>query len=265
MFDILKRNHVKVIGNGNRVILFAHGFGCDQNAWNRLTSFFSNEKNTLILFDYVGAGNSDISKYDAERYSTLNGYATDLIEICEALKLEHILFVGHSVSCMIGALAAIRNPSLFSNMIFIGPSPRYINDCDYTGGFEKETIDELLEVMEEDYISWARSMAPAIMDKENGDALGKELSDSFCYIDPVIAKQFARTTFLSDNRSDLPKIPVPSLTIQCTHDIISPLPVAEYVKKHAPGNQLFIIEGKGHCPHMSHPAETAQAILSYID
>ena len=263
MTDILQRNNVQVIGKGEQVILFAHGFGCDQNAWKYLTPAFTNNYK-LLLFDYVGAGNSVTALYDKERYSTLGGYATDIIEICDALKLKNIIFIGHSVSCMIGMLASIRQPELFSKMIFIGPSPCYINDEQYTGGFERKTIDSLLEVMEEDYISWARSLAPQIMGEENDPALGTELADSFCYIDPHIAKQFARVTFLSDNRKDLSKLTVPSLTIQCVQDIIAPLAVGQFINQRTLNNTLVILDAHGHCPHMSHPRQTAAAIQQYL-
>jgi sigma-B regulation protein RsbQ len=264
MTAIIRRNNVRVIGNGAQVLLFAHGFGCDQNAWKYIVPYFGADY-TLVLFDYVGAGESDTTQYDAKRYNSLEGYATDLIEICTALDLQDTIFIGHSVSCMIGALASIRKPTLFKKLVLIGPSPCYINKTGYTGGFDAETIDSLMEVMEEDYIAWARSMAPAIMDAENGTELGKELADSFCYIDPVIAKQFARVTFLSDNRADVPDIPVHSLTIINKEDMISPMVVGEYIHAHAPGNVLIWIEGRGHCPHMSHPKQTAEAILAYID
>ncbi|HMK02552.1 MAG TPA: alpha/beta hydrolase [Ferruginibacter sp.] len=263
MSTVLKRNNVFIKGEGEKVILFAHGFGCDQNAWKYITGAFVPGHN-LVLFDYVGAGNSDLSAYDAEKYNSLDGYANDILDICTELKLKDVIFIGHSVSCMIGALAAIKQPGIFKKLVFICPSPCYINQGDYTGGFDQETIDSLLEVMEEDYISWARSLAPAIMSKENDAGLGEELSDSFCSIDPVIAKQFAKVTFLGDNRKDLPLVPVESLTIQCSDDMIAPVAVGQYINEHTPKNTLIILEAFGHCPHMSHPAETIAAIRSYM-
>lgn len=263
MTNVLKRNNVTIIGEGENVMLFAHGFGCDQNSWKYIRNNFA-PAYKLVLFDYVGAGNSDLTLYDPKKYNSLDGYVTDLLEICDALALKDIIFIGHSVSCMIGSLAAIKRPAIFKKLIFIGPSPCYINKGIYKGGFDQETIDSLLELLEEDYISWARSFAPAIMNKENDPLLGKELTDSFCSIDPVIAKQFARVTFLSDNRKDISLIPVPSLTIQCSNDMIAPLTVGQYINEHTPGNTLILLEANGHCPHMSYPAETTAAINAYL-
>ena len=263
MNNVLKRNNVNVIGSGNEVILFAHGFGCDQKAWKHMTGAFARNYK-LVLFDYIGAGNADLNAYDFEKYSSLEGYVNDVLEICSVLKLENVIFVGHSVSCMIGALAAIRQPAMFKKLVFIGPSPCYINKENYTGGFDQETIDTLFEVMEEDYLNWARSLAPAIMGKENGEEPGEELTKHFCSIDPTIAKQFARVTFLSDNRKDLSLIPKASLTIQCSQDMIAPLSVGQYINQHTANNTLVILEAYGHCPHMSYPAETIAAIQAYL-
>ncbi len=263
MTSVLKRNNVKVIGEGNQVLLFAHGFGCDQNAWRHIQSFFI-EDYKLVLIDYVGAGKSDLASYDFQKYSSLDGYVNDVIEICDAMELKKVIFIGHSVSCMVGALASIKRPDLFEKLIFIGPSPCYISSGNYLGGFDQETIDSLLEVMEEDYISWARSIAPHIMNSKNGNELTNELSESFCSIDPIIAKQFARVTFLSDNRKDLPLIPVETLTIQCSDDMIAPLSVGQYIHANTPNNTLKVIEAHGHCPHMSHPTETSETIKAFL-
>lgn len=263
MTSVLKRNNVNVFGKGNKVILFAHGFGCDQNAWKNIKNLFTKDY-TLVLFDFVGAGKSDIASYDPKKYATLDGYAKDIIEICDALELKNSIFIGHSVSAMIGALASIKRPDLFEKLVFIGPSPCYISTEDYIGGFDKETIDSLLEVMEEDYISWAQSIAPAIMNTENGNELTSELTDSFCSIDPIIAKQFAKVTFLSDNRKDLPLISIKSLTIQCTDDIIAPVSVGKYINEKTSSNTLVVLEAHGHCPHMSHATETYNAIKDFL-
>jgi sigma-B regulation protein RsbQ len=264
MTSVLKRNNVNVLGEGKKVLIFAHGFGCDQKAWNHIKGKFL-KNYTLVLLDYVGAGKSDIASYKSEKYSSLDGYVHDLLEICDELKVRNALFIGHSVSCMIGALASIKRPEIFEKLIFIGPSPCYINSQDYIGGFDQETIDSLLEVMEEDYISWARSIAPDIMNSHNGNELTGELSDSFCSIDPIISKQFARVTFLSDNRNDLPLIPVESLTIQCSDDMIAPLCVGQYINEHTPNNTLVVLEAHGHCPHMSHPTETYNTITAFLE
>ncbi|MBA2562598.1 MAG: alpha/beta hydrolase [Chitinophagaceae bacterium] len=263
MKNILQRNNVKITGEGHETLLFAHGFGCDQNSWRHITSAFSLHYK-LILFDFIGAGQSDFSGYNKTRYNNLEGYSEDIFEICNQLKIKDAIFIGHSVSCMIGALAAIKYPSVFKKLIFIGPSPHYLNDNGYVGGFEKEDIETLLELMEDNYISWAKSMAPAIMGNPQQPALGKELTDNFCSTDPEIAKAFARVTFLSDNRKDLPKIPVESLTLQCSDDILAPLEVGYYIKQNTPDNKLVILKATGHCPHMSAPEETINAIRSFI-
>ena len=251
------------MGEGKETMLFAHGFGCDQNAWKHIRNDFAKDYK-LVLFDYVGAGKSDLSEYDPQKYNSLDGYATDVIEICEELKLQEVIFVGHSVSCMIGALASIRMPHLFKKLIFIGPSPCYINKENYTGGFYQDVIDTLFEIMEEDYIGWAKSFAPTVMGKEKGEGKVNELSESFCSIDPLIARQFAKVTFLSDNRKDLPLIPVESLTIQCSVDNIASLSVGQYVNQHTPNNTLKVLEAYTHCPHMSYPQETIAAIRAFL-
>ena len=263
MRSVLKRNNVTVLGAGNKVLFFAHGFGCDQNAWKYIQNFFT-ENYKLVLFDFVGAGKSDLSYYNPQKYASLDGYVDDVIEICDALELRNAIFIGHSVACMIGALASIKRSDIFEKLVFIGPSPCYIGKEDYIGGFDTETIDSLLEVMEEDYITWAKSIAPAIMNSKNGNVLTSELSDSFCSIDPIIAKQFARVTFLSDNRKDLPLIPIRSLTIQCSDDMLAPLSVGQYIHANTPNNTLRILDVHGHCPHISHPTETFNAIKAFM-
>lgn len=260
----IEKHNVQVEGSGTKTLVLAHGFGCDQNAWNHLKSFLE-QQYKLVSFDYIGAGGSDRSAFDPEKYSTLQGYATDLIGVCDALQLQHVVFVGHSVSCMIGLLASIRRPELFSHLVLIGPSPRYINEPGYAGGFDKETIETLMQLMEKDYMSWANQLAPAIMDVRNGEQLGKELTDSFCRVDPAIAKHFARTTFFGDNRKDIALCSVPSLIINCKEDIISPVEVVEYVHGKLPANTIAIIESTGHCPHMSAPKETSERIIQYLE
>ncbi len=261
--NILQRNNVTITGNGDTVMLFAHGFGCDQNAWRHITQAFTDDYK-LVLFDYIGAGKSDTSAYDKMKYSTLDGYATDILEICRELNIKDAIFVGHSVSCMIGALASIKEPSVFKKLIFIGPSPYYLNEEGYVGGFEKEDIDNLLEVMDDDYIKWSKSMAPEIMGKHQEPLLKDELTDFFCSYDPEIAKDFARVTFLSDNRKDLPNIPVESLTLQCSEDIIAPLEVGKYIHENTPLNIMVVLNATGHCPHMSAPEETIEAIKAFL-
>ena len=256
---------MKVFGRGEQPMLFAHGFGCDHNMWRYITPAFEDD-HRIVLFDYVGAGGSDLSAYDEARYGSLDGYAKDVLEICTALELEDVVFVGHSVSAMVGVLAALARPELFSSLVMVGPSPRYIDDePDYVGGFKRPDIEELLETMEKNYIGWANHLAPAIMGNPERPELGAELTESFCSTDPVIARKFAEVTFLSDNRADLPALAVPSLVLQCSEDIIAPTAVGEYVAATAPGSSIRYLDARGHCPHMSAPEETAAAIREYLD
>jgi sigma-B regulation protein RsbQ len=261
--NILQRNNVTKTGNGDKAILFAHGLGCNQEAFRRITPAFTDDYK-LILFDYIGAGKSDVTAYDKKKYSTLDGYANDILEICHELNIKDVVFVGHSVSCMIGALASIKEPSLFKKLIFIGPSPCYLNREGYVGGFEQDDIDSLLEIMEDDFNGWVKLMAPKAMGNPDRPALTQEMEDFFCSSDPEILKDFARVTFLSDNRKDLPDIPVESLTLQCSEDILAPLTAGEYIKENTPGNTMIILKATGHCPHMSDPEETIMAIKSFL-
>jgi sigma-B regulation protein RsbQ len=261
--DVLTRNNVKVFGSGTQPMLFAHGFGCDQNMWRFLTPAFERDYR-IVLFDYVGAGKSDISAFDPVRYSTLEGYAQDVLDICGALDLTDVIFVGHSVSSMIGVLAARREPRRFSKLLMVSPSPRYINDTDYKGGFERADIEGLLDLMDRNFMGWASFLAPMVMKNEERPELVVELQDSFCSTDPTIARRFAETTFFSDNRGDLPHVPVPSLILQCAEDAIAPVEVGHYLSRHIPGSTLRLMKATGHCPHMSHPEETITAMKEYL-
>ncbi len=261
--DIVKRNNVKTWGNGTTPMVFAHGFGCDQNMWRFLTPAFE-QSYKIVLFDFVGSGNSQISAYNEERYSNLNGYAQDVLEIFHELNLKDIIFVGHSVSSMIGLLAAVKEPALFDSLIMIGPSPCYINDSGYKGGFEKRDIEELLATMDKNYIGWANFLAPAIMKNPERPELAKELTESFCSTDPKIAKLFAKATFFSDNRGDLSKVTVRSLIMQCSDDIIAPYEVGEYLHANLHNSTLKVLKATGHCPHMSEPEETIEVLRQYL-
>jgi sigma-B regulation protein RsbQ len=261
--NVLARNNVKVVGHGTQPMLFAHGFGCDQNMWRFVAPAFADDYRA-VLFDYVGSGHSDLEAYDEKRYSTLAGYVDDVLEICHALDLDDVIFVGHSVSSMIGVLAAIREPALFAHLILVGPSPRYINDSPYVGGFERADIEQLLDTMDKNYIGWANFLAPAIMKNPDRPELAAELTESFCSTDPTIARRFAEATFYADNRDDLEKVTIPSLILQCSDDIIAPTVVGEYVHKQLPESTLHLMQATGHCPHMSHPEETIDAIRSYL-
>jgi sigma-B regulation protein RsbQ len=260
---ISARNNVKCFGKGTQPLMLAHGFGCDQNMWRFITPAFEDDY-LVILFDYVGAGKSDVRSYNAERYSSLQGYAQDVLDICNELQLNDVIFVGHSVSSMIGLLAALERPEYFSNIIMVGPSPCYINDDNYTGGFERKDIEGLLETMEKNYIGWANFLAPNIMANKERPELSEELTESFCSTDPVIASEFARATFFSDNRNDLAKLKTPSLILQCSDDIIAPMEVGTYLHQNLPQSELKIMKAKGHCPHMSEPEETIKLIKEYL-
>jgi len=262
--DILLRNNVKVLGEGTQPILFAHGFGCDQNMWRLIVPAFSADYR-VILFDYVGAGKSDWSAYTPERYSSLDGYAQDVLEICEALDLTEVIFVGHSVSGMIGVLAAIQAPERFADLILVSPSPSYLNDLpDYRGGFERAELEGLLALMDKNYMGWANMLAPLVMQNADRPALTQELEQSFCSTDPVIARRFAEVTFFSDNRKDLPNVRVPSLILQSAVDALAPVEVGQYLHRHMPASTLQLMQVTGHCPHMSHPQETIQQIKEYL-
>jgi len=245
-------------------MLFAHGFGCDQNMWRHVTPAFV-ERYRVVLFDLVGAGGSDLSAYDPDKYATLDGYAADILEICHTLELSDVIFVGHSVSAMTGVLAAIAEPELFDRLVLVGPSPRYVNDGDYIGGFEREDIDELLHSLDSNYLGWSAAMAPAIMGRPDEPALGEELTESFCRTDPDIARQFARATFLSDNRADLAKVTTPTLVLQCSDDVIAPPSVGAYVSEQIPNAVLVQLQARGHCPNLSAPEETIAAIEGFLD
>jgi len=244
-------------------MIFAHGFGCGQDMWRYIWPAFE-DAYQIILFDYVGSGNSDKTAYNIERYADLNGYAQDVIDICDELGLRQAVFVGHSVSGMIGILASIKRPELFENLIMIGPSARYLNDQQYFGGFERTDIEELLSTMEQNYIGWANFMAPVIMQNVDRPDLGAELTESFCSTDPVIARQFAQVTFLSDNRQDLSLVRHPSLILQCSDDLIAPMEVGQYLADHLPHSTQKIMNATGHCPHLSYPSETIKLMKEFL-
>jgi sigma-B regulation protein RsbQ len=258
--SVVLRNKVKIFGSGAVPIVFAHGYGCDQNMWRFVTPAFE-DKYKVVLFDHVGFGKSDLSAFQPQKYSDLNGYAQDLIEICNELGLRQIIFVGHSVGAMIGVLAAIKEPKLFRKLVLIGPSPCYINDGDYIGGFNRQDIDGLLEFLDSNYLGWSATLAPVIMGNPDRPELAEELANSFCRTDPEIAKHFARVTFLSDNRADLSKLTVPSVILQCSQDAIAPTQVGEYVQCHLATSSLIHLKATGHCPQLSAPEETIEAMI----
>ena len=261
--NVLSRNYVKLSGTSGPPMMFSHGFGCDQNMWRHVAPAFALD-HRVVLFDHVGAGCSDLAAYDRRKYAKLDGYADDVIDICRALGLRDIVFVGHSVSAMIGVLAAIKQPELFSRLVLVAPSPRYIDDGDYKGGFSRQDIAELLAVMDSNYLGWSGSVAPMIMGNADRPALGEELTGSFCRTDPQIARHFAQVTFFSDNRADLARLRTPSLILQCSQDALAPAAVGQYLHRNLRGSQLVMMKATGHCPNLSAPRETSEAIRAFL-
>jgi len=263
MNDIIKRNNVTISGTGASTIIFAHGFGCSQHTWKKVAADFEKD-HTVVLFDYVGCGGSDLTAYDVKKYSTLDGYAQDILDICHELDITQAVLVGHSVSAMIAVIAALKEPWCFEKLVFVGPSPYFFNEAGYTGGLERQDVDGLFEMMDNNYLGWSSMMAPLIMGNADRPELGAALTESFCATDPAIAKKFAKVTFYSDNRSFLPLLDVESLTLQCADDMLAPEQIGTYIKEHTPYNSLVNLKATGHCPHLSAPAEIIEAIRNYI-
>ncbi len=262
--QVASRHHVVVRGQpGGPPVLFAHGYGCDQNMWRHVAPAFEDE-HQVVLFDHVGAGRSDLSAYDEQRHGSLAGYAEDVLDICRDLDLHDVVFVGHSVSAMIGVLAAVREPERFRALVLVSPSPRYTDDADYHGGFSAADIEELLDSLDSNYLGWSTAMAPVIMGNADRPELGQELTESFCRTDPSIARRFARVTFTSDNRADLARVTTPTLVLQCTDDVIAPVSVGEYVRDNIPGARMVLLEATGHCPNLSAPEATVAAIADFL-
>lgn len=262
--NVFKRNNITIKGTGKKVIFFAHGFGCGQNMWRYVAPAFE-EKYTTVLFDHVGAGNSDLSAYSFTKYDQLEGYAEDIVEIARELKVSDAIFVGHSVSAVMGLLAAKIEPELFTKLILVAPSPSYINDGDYIGGFKRLEIEELLESLDDNHLGWSATIAPVIMGNSEREELGKELTNSFCKTNPEIAKHFARTTFLTDKRDILGDSNVPVLILQCSDDVIAPVEVGQYMHQQIQASQLVIMKATGHCPNLSAPEETISAIRDFLN
>jgi sigma-B regulation protein RsbQ len=261
----LERHNVTVHGDpAAPPMVFAHGFGCDQSMWRHVWPAFADDYR-VVLFDHVGYGGSDTSAFDRRRYASLDGYAADVLAICDELDLRDVIFVGHSVSAMIGVLAAAERPDRFARLVLVGPSPRYLDDEGYVGGFSPEDIEGLLESLESNYLGWSSAMAPVIMGNPDRPELGEELTNSFCRTDPEIAAAFARATFLSDNRADLERVRTPALVLQCTDDVIAPRPVGEYVHERLPDSRFHVLDATGHCPNLSAPGETIAAIKAFLD
>ncbi|TFV47786.1 alpha/beta hydrolase [Blastococcus sp. TF02A_35] len=264
MGSVVTRNRVSVSGVASaRPIVFAHGFGCDQSMWRLVTPEFERD-HAVVLFDHVGAGRSDLSAYDPEKYGSLAGYAADIVQICRELELRDVVLVGHSVAAMMAVLAYHQAPDLFGALVLVGPSPRYVDDGDYVGGFSRTDIAGLLDALDSNHLGWSAEMAPVIMGNADRPELAEELTNSFCRTAPDIARQFARVTFLSDNRADLAGITVPTLVLQCTADAIAPEVVGEYVHRAIPGSTLVRLRATGHVPQLSAPEETAAAIRAFL-
>ncbi|MHB0777321.1 alpha/beta fold hydrolase [Halomonas sp. WWR20] len=262
--NIILRNNVKVTGHGTQVMIFAAGFGCDQNMWRFVAPSFADDYR-VVLFDYVGAGASDVEAYDIQKYADLHGYAQDVLDVLAALDANKVIFVGHSVGCIIGLLASIQEPERFERIIMIGPSPCYLSEASgYQGGFERDSLEGLLEMMEKNKVGWAGFLAPVIMRNSERPALTQELEESFCATDPAIARNFAKVTFFSDNRDDLPKATAPALVLQSSEDTIAPVAVGEYVHQHMPQSTFKLLKATGHCPHMSHPQEIIDLMREYL-
>ncbi len=263
--NILSRNNVNVIGDGPKVLLYAHGFGCNQAMWSQITPAFA-ATHRQVVFDYVGSGRSDPSAFDAQRYSSLSGYAQDLLDVCDALDLHTgVTLVGHSVSCSIGLLAAIQRPSLFNKLVLLGPNPCFLNaPPDYQGGFERQDLEGLLDLMDQNYMGWAHYLAPVVSGEDGGEQVSGQLSDSFCSTDPVMARVFAQATFFSDNRSDLAQVHTPALVLQHRHDTLAPLSVGTYLHQHLAGSTLQVLDVKGHCAHLSNPQLVIEAMRAYL-
>ncbi|HUR05552.1 MAG TPA: alpha/beta hydrolase [Nonomuraea sp.] len=263
MGDIGTRNHVVVSGRADGpTVMLSHGFGCDQNLWRLVAPALARDFR-VVLFDHVGAGRSDLSDWRPERYATLDAYAEDILRICRELDLTEVVFVGHSVSAMMGVLAAIQEPQRFAKLVLLVPSPCYIDDEGYRGGFSRADIDELLESLDSNYLGWSAAMAPVIMGNPDRPELGEELTNSFCRTDPVIARTFARVTFLSDHRAELAKVSVPTLVIDCVEDVIAPPEVGAFVHAQIDGSRLVTLPATGHCPQLSAPEATIEAIASF--
>jgi sigma-B regulation protein RsbQ len=257
------RNNVHVQGNGPSTIVFAHGFGCDQNMWRLFAPSFA-ERYQIILFDLVGGGDSDLSAYDRKKYGSLHGYAADVLEIVDEFATGPVIHIGHSVSAIIGMLAAIKAPHKFAANVMIGPSPSFINDATYSGGFTRADIDELLQTLESNYLGWSSTMAPAIMGAPTGPEMGEELTNSFCRTNPEIAKHFARVTFLADHRAELSEVTTPTLIVQSDDDLLAPIGVGQYMHERIANSSLSIVANVGHCPHLSAPGPSKDATEAFL-
>ncbi len=262
--DVVRRLNVRFAGpEDGAPMVFAHGFGCDQQMWRHVAPAYADEFR-VITFDYPGAGGADLAGYDRERLTTLEGYADVLLSVVRELDLRDVVFVGHSVSAMVGVMAQLAEPERFAKLVLVAPSPRYVDDGDYVGGFAREDVDDLLDSLAGNYLGWSAQMAPVVVGNADRPELGQELTAAFCRMDPDVARRFARATFLGDTRAELPRVTAPTLVLQCSEDVIAPLAVGQYVARSIPQARLVLLRATGHCPNLSAPAETIEAIDSFV-
>ena len=265
MNSISLRNNIKVVGKKNApTLLLAHGFGCDQNMWRFILPALEPHYQ-VVLFDYVGSGNSLLTDYSQQKYSTLAGYAQDIKDVITELHLKDVTIIGHSVSSIIASIAAIELPDIIKKIVMVCPSPCFLNiPPDYQGGFEKSDLTELIALMDKNYIGWANYLAPLVMGNSQSPALIGELSGSFCSTDPLVAKTFANATFFSDHRAILKNIPCPVLILQSSSDTLASVNVGQYMADNIVQSEMAVIKAEGHCLHMTHPEIVSQYIIDYV-
>ncbi|MGI4884032.1 MAG: alpha/beta fold hydrolase [Janthinobacterium lividum] len=258
---VLARNAVQVLGHGKPPLLLCNGFSCSQTVWHHFVAALG-VHHQVILFDHVGSGASDPDAYDPLKYGTLAGYAQDVVEICQALELRGAVIMGHSVGATIALLAAAQAPEHFAKAVLLAPSPCYLNRPGYYGGFERTDLDDILALLDTD--TWGQSFAHLLTGPANPDSVAEELAEQFCASNSAAARRFARVAFLSDHRADVPRLRLPTLVLQCTHDMVVPPAVGAYLLQHLPDARLMTLRATGHCPHLSAPVETLAALLPFL-
>jgi sigma-B regulation protein RsbQ len=260
----MHNNAITLRGNGAKPMLFVHGFGTDQAMWRYIAPAFE-DSHKVVLYDHIGSGRSDLRLYDKRKYAHYEGYADDLIEICDALDLRGIDLAAHSAGCMMAVLAARRCSELFDRLMLLGASPCYVNHEDYTGGFSREDINDLLAFLEINPAGWSANLTPMVMANAERPELAAELEAFFVRNDPKIMHHFACAVFLSDHRADLEGLKVPTLIMQCRDDIVAPLEVGDYMHAKLPNSTLKVLDTHGHYPQLSHPGPVTDAIRDYLN
>ena len=265
MNTVTMRNNVKVVGKKNApVLMLAHGFGCDQNMWRFILPELEYHYQ-IVLFDYTGSGNSLLTDYTVEKYSTLEGYAKDIIDIIDELQLKAVTIIAHSVSSTIASIASLDRPKIIKKIVMVCPSPCFLNiPPDYQGGFERSDLEELIGLMDKNYIGWANYLAPLVMGRSQSEELIGELSGSFCSTDPIVAKAFAQATFFSDHRHLLQKITCPVQILQSSSDALASISIGYYMAEKIVNSELVVIEAEGHCLHMTNYQKVTQVCLKFI-